>query len=280
MIVARTRAELGEALRPGRARGVRRAVVMTMGALHSGHLELVRQARQVADEVVVTIFVNPLQFGRGEDLDAYPRTLQDDLEACERAGVDVVFAPTDGVMYPEPVQVRVVPGEVGEILEGAVRPGHFSGMLTVVCKLLGLVDADAALFGEKDYQQLALIRLMVRDLDLGVEVIGVPTVRDADGLALSSRNRYLTPEERAAAVAIPRAIEAAQREAISGAAAAREAAVAVLATEPVVVPDYVEVTDPDLGPAPEAGPGRILIAARVGTTRLLDNAAVELGKVS
>lgn len=180
-----------------RTRAGRRVVVMTMGALHEGHATLVRTARELAGpdgEVVVTVFVNPLQFGKGEDLDRYPRTLDADLKIAEQAGADVVFAPSVDEVYPggEP-QVRVSAGPMGERLEGAVRPGHFDGMLTVVAKLLHLTRPDAALFGQKDAQQLALIRRMVRDLNFGMEIVGVPTVREADGLALSSRNRYLSP---------------------------------------------------------------------------------------
>lgn len=193
-----------------RTRAGRRAVVMTMGALHEGHATLVRTAREVAGpdgEVVVTVFVNPLQFGKGEDLDRYPRTLDADLKIAEQAGADVVFAPSVDEVYPggEP-QVRISAGPMGERLEGAVRPGHFDGMLTVVAKLLHLTRPDVALFGQKDAQQLALIRRMVRDLNFGMEIVGVPTVREADGLALSSRNRYLSPRERRTALALSQAL--------------------------------------------------------------------------
>lgn len=193
-----------------RTRVGRRAVVMTMGALHEGHATLVRTAREIAGpdgEVVVTVFVNPLQFGKGEDLDRYPRTLDADLKIAEQAGADVVFAPSVDEVYPggEP-QVRISAGPMGERLEGAVRPGHFDGMLTVVAKLLHLTRPDAALFGQKDAQQLALIRRMVRDLNFGMEIVGVPTVREADGLALSSRNRYLSPRERRTALALSQAL--------------------------------------------------------------------------
>ncbi|MET7289118.1 pantoate--beta-alanine ligase [Streptomyces sp. NPDC005573] len=188
----------------------RTAVVMTMGALHEGHATLIRAAREhVGDQgfVIVTVFVNPLQFGAGEDLDRYPRTLDADLEIAERAGANVVFAPSADEVYPggEP-QVRVTAGPMGERLEGASRPGHFDGMLTVVAKLLHLTRPDVALFGQKDAQQLALIRRMARDLNFGVEIVGVPTVREEDGLALSSRNRYLSPEERTTALALSRAL--------------------------------------------------------------------------
>ncbi|MFJ3667530.1 pantoate--beta-alanine ligase [Streptomyces sp. NPDC090106] len=188
----------------------RRAVVMTMGALHEGHATLIRAARELAGpggEVVVTVFVNPLQFGAGEDLDRYPRTLDADLKIAEQAGADVVFAPSADEVYPggEP-QVRITAGPMGEVLEGASRPGHFDGVLTVVAKLLHLTRPDAALFGQKDAQQLALIRRMVRDLNFGMEIIAVPTVREEDGLALSSRNRYLSPKERTTALALSQAL--------------------------------------------------------------------------
>ncbi|WP_447038178.1 pantoate--beta-alanine ligase [Streptomyces sp. DSM 118878] len=193
-----------------RARAGRRAVVMTMGALHDGHAALIRAARRAAGpdgEVVVTVFVNPLQFGAGEDLDRYPRTLDTDIEVAERAGADTVFAPGVDEVYPggEP-QVRVSAGPMGTVLEGATRPGHFDGMLTVVAKLLHLTRPDTALFGQKDAQQLALIRRMARDLNFDAEIIGVPTVREDDGLALSSRNRYLTPDERRTALALSQAL--------------------------------------------------------------------------
>ncbi len=198
----------------------RRAVVMTMGALHAGHLELVRAARAVADQVVVTIFVNPLQFGPGEDLDRYPRDLEGDLALLAGAGADVVFAPTPDVVYPDgdPV-VRVSAGALGDVLEGAARPGHFDGVLTVVLKLLHLVRPQVAMFGQKDAQQLMAVRRMVRDLDVGVEVVGVPIVRDADGLALSSRNAYLSDDERRRALVLSRAVRAAEPAAADGATA-------------------------------------------------------------
>ncbi|MFE5597629.1 pantoate--beta-alanine ligase [Streptomyces coelicoflavus] len=197
-----------------RVRRGRRAVVMTMGALHEGHATLIRTARDLAGpdgEVVVTVFVNPLQFGAGEDLDRYPRTLDADLEIAGRAGADAVFAPFTDEVYPggEP-QVRITAGPMGERLEGASRPGHFDGMLTVVAKLLHLTRPDLALYGQKDAQQLALIRRMVRDLNFGVEIVGVPTVREEDGLALSSRNRYLSTAERRTALALSQALFAGQ----------------------------------------------------------------------
>jgi pantoate--beta-alanine ligase len=257
LVVATTRQELEAARKvlPGRV-----AVVMTLGALHEGHAALVREARARADSVVVTVFVNPLQFGAGEDLDRYPRTLEADLAVCAREGADVVFAPTPDVVYPTSPVVRVQAGALGDVFEGAVRPGHFDGMLTVVLKLLHLVHPDVALFGQKDAQQLACIRAMVRDLDVPVDVVAVDTVREPDGLALSSRNRYLSPAERTAALALSRAL------ATGDAAAGR----AVLAAEPGVVPDYLErVRSTDFTVDPDGD--LLVVAARVGSTRLIDN---------
>ena len=252
------------------------AVVMTMGALHKGHRALIRDAREHADSVLVTIFVNPLQFGPNEDFDRYPRTFDQDLEICRTERVDLVFAPDRDEMYPggEP-EVRIDAGRLGGILEGASRPGHFDGVLTVVCKLLLLTRADLAFFGEKDYQQLALIKQMVRDLEIPVDVRGVPTVREPDGLALSSRNRYLTAEQRRAALALSRALRegAAQTDADS----VRTVASKILSEGTDIAVDYLALTDPALGPAPSVGPARLLVAARVGTTRLIDNMAVRLG---
>ncbi len=251
------------------------AVVMTMGALHAGHAALLRAARAGADHVIVTIFVNPLQFGPTEDFDRYPRTLDADLAMCAAEGVDVVFAPTRAVMYPdgEP-QVRLNPGPVGEVLEGASRPGFFHGVLTVVLKLLQLTRPDAAYFGEKDYQQLALVRRMVRDLDVPTEIVGVPTVREPDGLALSSRNAYLSVPERRSALALSRALAAGSAAGPAGPAAVEKAARAELTGVDL---DYLALTDPALGPTPQHGAARLLVAARVGTTRLIDNMPVELG---
>ena len=275
-----TRAELA-ALRTARTGTV--GVVMTMGALHEGHRELLRAARERSDFVIATIFVNPLQFGPNEDFDRYPRTLDADLEICRSAGVDVVFAPDVDEMYPDgQPQVRVVPGPVGELLEGASRPGFFHGVLTVVLKLFNLVHADLAFFGEKDYQQLTLIQRMVRDLEVGVEVVGVPTVREPDGLALSSRNRYLSAAERDAALTLSAALQAGAAAAAGGATAGDALAVArkVLADGTGTAVDYLVLTDPGLGPAPESGPARLLVAARVGTTRLIDNVPIRLRGVS
>ena len=254
------------------------ALVPTMGALHEGHRRLVRAARRRAGSVVVSVFVNPAQFGPGEDYDRYPRTWDDDLAALRDEGADLVFHPgVDDVYPPGAAGVGVDPGPLGSVLEGAVRPGHFAGVLTVVAKLFGLVRPDAALFGEKDYQQLTLVRAMARELSLGVEVVGVPTVREPDGLALSSRNRYLDPARRTAAAALFRALRAGAAAGAQGPDAVLAAARAELAPEPLLAVDYLALTDPDLGPIPAAGPARLLVAARAGTTRLIDNLPVSLG---
>ncbi|MCV2489709.1 pantoate--beta-alanine ligase [Geodermatophilus sp. YIM 151500] len=253
------------------------ALVPTMGALHDGHRELVRAARQRAAAVVVSVFVNPTQFGPGEDFDRYPRTWADDLAALADEGADLVFHPTVAEVYPPGARgVSVHPGPLGDVFEGAVRPGHFAGVLTVVAKLFGLVRPDLAVFGEKDYQQLTLVRALSRELALGVEVVGVPTVREHDGLALSSRNRFLSPGDRALAAALPAALRAGAEAGAQGADAVLVAARAVLAAAPDLSVDYLALTDPDLGPAPDAGPARLLVAARAGATRLIDNTAVVL----
>ena len=261
----------------------RRAVVMTMGALHSGHEELVRAARQrigAAGQLIVTIFVNPLQFGPGEDFEQYPRDLDADLAklAASDNRVDVVFAPDQHQMYPDGPIVTVTAGHIGEVLEGAVRPGHFDGVLTVVLKLLHLIRPDVAIFGEKDAQQLLAVRRMVTDLNLDVEILGVPILRDADGLALSSRNVYLTVEERRRALALHGALQAGAAVRSAGAAAVLPAAHQQLAAAGIT-PDYLVLVDPTtVGPVPDdhIGPALLLVAARVGTTRLIDNLAVTL----
>jgi pantoate--beta-alanine ligase len=261
MIVVEKRGDLAaaRAALPGRV-----AVVMTMGALHAGHAALIRAAREQADSVLVTVFVNPLQFGAGEDLDRYPRTLDADLTVAEQNGADLVFTPTPDVVYPEGAPlVRVSAGPMGDLLEGAHRPGHFDGVLTVVLKLLHLTRPDVALFGQKDAQQLACIRRMVRDLDLPVEVRGVPTVRESDGLALSSRNRYLSPQERQSALALSRAL--ATGDLVAGRA--------LLDAEPGVVPDYLERVDSTSFEVTPDG-DLMVVAARVGTTRLIDNVMI------
>jgi pantoate--beta-alanine ligase len=283
--VAATRAELAALLAGPRADGRRVGLVPTMGALHEGHASLMQAARERvgAGPVVVSIFVNPLQFGAGEDLDRYPRTLDDDLKICEREGVDIVFAPSAEEVYPggDP-QVVVEPGPLGMLLEGKIRPGHFGGVLTVVAKLFGLVRPDVAVFGQKDYQQLALIRRMVLDLNMAVEVVGAETVRERDGLALSSRNRYLDDEQRQQATALSRTLRAAQDVDHYGADVALDSARAELRAADGVDLDYLVITDVDLGVLPaDVPPGteaRILIAARVGTTRLIDNMPLILGE--
>ncbi|MEU6128675.1 pantoate--beta-alanine ligase [Saccharopolyspora sp. NPDC047091] len=280
LTVHRRPAELAKVTRALRATGRPITLVPTMGALHEGHLELIRAARKVPAAVtVVSIFVNPLQFGAGEDLDRYPRTFEADLEACRAEGVELVLAPEPADMYAADRQIGLTAGSLGEQLEGASRPGHFDGMLTVVAKLIGIVRPDLALFGEKDYQQLVLVRRMARDLNFDTRIQGVPIVRQADGLALSSRNAYLDADQRRAALALSAAMAAGVHAGRSGAAAVLAAARAALDSEPLVATDYLELRDTDLGPAPATGEARLLVAAQVGGTRLLDNALVQLGPV-
>jgi pantoate--beta-alanine ligase len=254
-------------------------LVPTLGALHAGHAALMARAKTCGGTTVASIFVNPLQFGPGEDLARYPRTLDADLDLCAQAGVDVVFTPDVSTVYPggEPI-VTIDPGPLASILEGVSRPGHFRGVLTVVAKLVGLVQPQVVVFGDKDYQQLALIRQMVVDLSMPTEVIGIETVRDADGLALSSRNRYLSPAQRTLALSLSQALRAAQAAAADGWQAAEAAGHAVFAAAPDVELDYFTVRAPDLGEPPRDGPARALVAAKVGSTRLIDNAAVTLGR--
>ena len=272
--VVHTRADL-EAARAGRFGDT--AVVMTMGALHDGHLALVQAARQAAKTVIVTIFVNPLQFGPGEDFERYPRSLEADVKLCETLDVDVVFAPSAEEVYPGgPPEVTVQPGPMGELLEGAFRPGHFGGMLTVVNKLINLTGPDLAYFGQKDAQQLALIRRMALDFNLPVEIVGVRTVREPDGLALSSRNRYLSPDERQTALALSRALaEGATRPTAAGIrAAARTVLDEAAAADPPLALDYLALVDPGSFhevPDDHTGNAILAVAARVGATRLIDN---------
>ncbi|WP_280233386.1 pantoate--beta-alanine ligase [Nocardia cyriacigeorgica] len=260
-------------------RGVGRTVglVPTMGALHEGHLELVRRAKRTNTVVIVSIFVNPLQFGAGEDLDKYPRTLDADVELLRAEGVDLVFAPSAADMYPEGPRTTVHPGPLGAELEGATRPTHFAGMLTVVAKLLQITRPSEAFFGEKDYQQLTLIRQMVRDLNFDIPIVAVPTVREADGLALSSRNRYLDPQQREAATALSAALLAGARAGGLGAEGVLHAARAVLDAASGLDLDYLELRSSNLDLAPASGNARLLIAAEVGATRLIDNMPVTLG---
>lgn len=273
--VVRSRAEF-LAARAELPRAARVGAVLTMGALHDGHAALLDSARAAADIVIATVFVNPAQFGPAEDLARYPRPLDDDLDRCRAHGVDLVWVPDVVDVYPAPPRIGIDPGDLGRILEGAARPGHFAGVLLVVHKFLELIRPHSAHFGEKDYQQLTLVRAMARDLDLPVDIVGVPTVREADGLARSSRNVFLDADARARAVAIPRALRAGQAVGPHGAAAVLGAASAVLDRADGVAVDYLELRDPALGPAPVAGPARLLTAARVGSTRLIDNVVVDL----
>lgn len=251
------------------------ACVPTMGALHDGHLSLVTIARHHSDEVVVSIFVNPMQFDRSTDFDAYPRPIDDDVARCAEVGVDAVYAPTAAAMYPPGFQTVVEPGALAEVMEGISRPGHFRGVTTVVSKLFGAVRPDAAVFGEKDFQQLAIIRQMTADLDLGIDIIAAPIVREPDGLAMSSRNRRLGTADRAAATCVPSALDAVVGAATPGASvddlakAARE----VVATEPRAVLEYVSIFDPaTLAPLARLDrPARVAIAVWFGEIRLIDN---------
>ena len=288
-VLASTREELSGLLADARRSGEEVAFVPTMGALHAGHASLMRTAREATTgPVVVSIFVNPMQFSPTEDLDRYPRTLDADLEVCAAEGVDVVFAPSVEEMYPGGFShdsvhdgVTVAPGALATILDGESRPGHFDGVLTVVAKLFGLVRPDVAVFGQKDYQQLTLIKRMVLDLNMAVDVVGAETVREPDGLALSSRNRYLDDEQRLHASALSRTLHAAQEGARWGLDVALDAARAELRAADGVDLDYLVITDRDLGGLPADVPlgaeARILIAARVGTTRLIDNMPLLLG---
>ena len=261
MRIARTAAELREAMGPdAREGGI--GLVPTMGAFHAGHLALMRTARDRCEQVVVSLFVNPAQFGPGEDLDRYPRDEARDASMAEGAGVDILFAPSSAEIYPPGFDTWVDPGRLATILEGVVRPGHFRGVATVCVKLFDIVRPAAAFFGRKDAQQVAVVKQVVRDLNLPVEIVACPTVRDADGLALSSRNAFLSAEERAVALTLPRALDAgleAHRSGTDAAAAAR----AVLDAEPRLSVDYVAEADLD-GPT-------LAGAVRVGSTRLIDN---------
>lgn len=277
MEVYRDLASLRDALRAARAEGRDVALVPTMGALHAGHIALVEAARRPGACVVASIFVNPKQFGAGEDLSRYPRKELSDIAMLTDAGCDLVWLPPVEAMYPDGFATNVSVTGVSDGLDGAARPGHFDGVATVVSKLFNQVDPDRAYFGEKDFQQLAVIRRLVADLDFDIEIVGVPTQRDDDGLALSSRNVYLLDEDRATAVALPRALGQAAR-AIAGGAdpeAALADARATLAAAGFTV-DYVELVDAESLAAhpPAHRPRRLLAAARLGTTRLIDNLAV------
>ena len=259
-----------------RGAGRRIALVPTMGALHAGHLALVAAARRRAQRVVVSIFVNPIQFDRRDDFERYPRTLDDDLRICATAGVDAVYAPSAAAMYAEGFQTAVEVTRLTEPLCGAARPGHFRGVTTVVTKLFHAVRPDVAVFGEKDYQQLAVVRRLAADLDFGIEIVGVPTVREPDGLALSSRNRRLAPDDREAARCVPRALNAAAELVLAGERRAGPVvarATAVIAGERRARLEYAELRDPEtLGEVAEvAGPALLAVAVWVGGVRLIDN---------
>jgi pantoate--beta-alanine ligase len=250
--------------------------VPTMGALHAGHLALIDHARSLGGLVVVSIFVNPLQFNRRDDFERYPRPIDTDLDACRRAGVDAVYAPTAASMYPEEFQTHVEPGRLAERFEGEGRPGHFRGVVTVVTKLFGAMQPDRAVFGQKDYQQLAIIRRMVADLDLGIEIIGRPTVRESDGLAISSRNVRLAADQRAAAVCVSEGLNLAAAALSAGehdVAALEDLAAQHIAAEPLARLEYVHIVDPDtLAPVLTVdAPAVILAAVWFGDVRLIDN---------
>lgn len=259
-----------------RAAGHRIALVPTMGALHEGHEALMAEARKHADRVVVSLFVNPIQFDRRDDFEKYPRTTDADLAACRAAGVDAVYAPSPAAMYPEGFQTGVEPGRIAGPLCGAGRPGHFRGVTTVVTKLFHAVRPHVAVFGEKDWQQLAVVRRMAADLDFGIEIVGVPTVREADGLALSSRNRRLGAEERIAARCVPAALAAAEAAVAAGerrAAAVVARATAVVAAEPKARLEYAELRCPETleEVAEVSAPALLALAVWVGGVRLIDN---------
>jgi pantoate--beta-alanine ligase len=257
------------------------ACVPTMGALHAGHLALIDRARMLGKVVVVSIFVNPLQFNRNDDFHSYPRPLDADLDACRAAGVDAVYTPSPAAMYPHGFQTHVEPGELSEALEGAGRPGHFRGVTTVVAKLFGAMQPDVAVFGEKDFQQLAIIRRMVADLDMDIEIVGVPTVREADGLAISSRNQRLAAEDRTAAACIAEALQLAAQARAQGernadhliALAARR-----IEAEPRARIEYLRVVDPlTLDPVIDTTQPAVLLAAVwFGEVRLIDNVVLSL----
>lgn len=279
MKTVRTIAEVRAALAPQRKTGQTIALVPTMGALHEGHLSLVRAAREKADCVVVSIFVNPAQFGPHEDLAKYPRDLEKDARMLEAAAADVLFAPSVEEIYPPGATTWVTVEELDDRNEGRMRPGHYRGVATVVAKLFNIVQPAVALFGQKDAGQLALIRRMTHDLDFPIEIIGCPIVREKDGLAMSSRNAYLSAEERQRALVLHRALRAAQERFAGGERGARNLIAAVDAQfrSAAVVPDYIELLDPDsLDPLERVnGPALLAVAAKIGSTRLLDNMVLQ-----
>lgn len=273
-VVVRSRAEFLEARRQFAPGSV--GAVLTMGALHGGHEALLDAARAAHEHVVATVFVNPNQFAATEDLSRYPRPMEADLSVLRRHRVDLVWTPAVEDIYPAPTVLGIDPGPLGRELEGASRPTHFAGMLLVVAKFLHLIRPDATYFGEKDYQQLTLVRAMARDLELGLDIVGVPTVREDDGLARSSRNIFLDPGQRGEAAVLWRALSAGRAAGPLGAAAVLAAAGDELARSRGVDVDYLELRGNDLGPSPTHGPARLLVAARVGPTRLIDNVMVDI----
>ena len=278
ILTARSVAEVREHLSRARRSGRTIGLVPTMGALHAGHISLMEKARGQCDVLAVTIFVNPLQFGPNEDYQRYPRNLGRDLEICERAGVDVVFAPALEALYVSEQKIFIEITELADHLCGPFRPGHFRGVATVVAKLFNVIQPDKAYFGEKDYQQLCIIRKMVEDLNLPIEIMPVATYREPDGLALSSRNVYLGPEERAAAPALFRALSSARRMIEDGekdVGVIKESSAWILDAESHIRPEYFEIVDPaNLQPVTEiAGEVRIAGAIWIGKTRLIDNVA-------
>jgi pantoate--beta-alanine ligase len=284
MLELATVAEVRGWVRARRREGRRLALVPTMGYLHEGHLALVGEARRRADVVIMTIFVNPLQFGPGEDLTRYPRDLPRDRRLAEERGVDALFIPSDAVMYPASPEIRIVPGRAAERWEGAARPGHFAGVLTVVAKLFHLTEPDVACFGRKDVQQSVLIRQMVRELDWPIDLVVVPTVREADGLALSSRNAYLDPAQRERATALSGALReahAAWREGERSAARIEARMHRFLAAYPELQVEYIAVAEPEsLAPVTEVREDTVVaIAARIARTRLIDNIVLGEGVV-
>jgi pantoate--beta-alanine ligase len=275
--------EMRDWSRAERARGRRIGFVPTMGFLHEGHLRLLDRAKERADRVVMSIFVNPLQFGPQEDLTQYPRDLERDRKLAAERGVDCLFVPDTAAMYPTEPLVRISPGPMADTLDGAARPGHFAGVLTVVAKLFHIVEPDIAVFGRKDFQQAMLVRRMVADLDFGLEIDVAPTVRELDGLALSSRNTYLKGDDRRAALALSRALRAVEQAWRSGEADPKALQRRGMQTlmAPGVTPEYVELVDEQIRPVARADARTVVvIAARVGSTRLIDNVILGEGVAS
>jgi pantoate--beta-alanine ligase len=276
MLICRTPAEMQSLCRDARATGRTLGLVPTMGALHAGHLSLVAAARAECDIVAASIFVNPTQFGPDEDYAAYPRTFDEDCRKLSSAGVDILLAPAAADMYPSGNTTLIDPGPIATRLDGASRPGHFRGVATIVARLFHIADPDCAYFGQKDAAQIAVLRHIVRDLNLPVEIVVCPIVREPDGLALSSRNRYLSPDERTRALILSRALRAAESLAHAGEThpeTLRAAMLAVFATDPETTLDYAAIVDPDtLLPLADTSRGALLaVAAFLGKTRLIDN---------